>query len=126
MDIIANLMTQSSPPIVQFIFVLGLYTLIVIMYNLGSIVYNVLRSLGSAISITRCAMISAKQKAVATNTIYVATCKTMFCFLWKNFILHLSSDGDVEYDSPDFRWESMFNYDTYNTHVRSKSVQDEQ
>jgi hypothetical protein len=31
--------------------------------------------------------------------------------------LHLSADGEVEYDSPDFRWKSIFDYDTYNIHV---------
>lgn len=69
-------------------------------------------------------MTSARQKSIATNTQYTASTKCMLSFLWKNFTLHLSAEGCVEYDSPDFRWNGIFDYDTYDNHTR-KTVRNE-
>lgn len=118
MEIIENLMSQPSQPIVQTIFILGLYVLVSMMYNIGSIIYNTIHAFVSALSVAHCAISSAKQKAIATQTVYGSTWTSVGKFIWQNFILHLTASGDVVYDSPDFRWNGIFDFDTYTTHIR--------
>lgn len=122
MEIIDSLMSQTSPLAFHIIYVLGIYTLICILYNTGSFLFVAFYALCSAISVTHCALTSAKQKALANNTEYTSKPCCAIRFIWKNFMIHLSAEGPVIYDSPDFRWKSIFDYDTYTTHIR-KTIQ---
>ena len=82
----------------------------------------ILHSLMSAISLTYCTITSAKQKSIATKTPYTATWNSISTYCWHSFTFHITAE-DIEYESPDFRWDGIFDFDTYTNHIKKLNRQ---
>ena len=118
-EYIDELSATADPILLRVVFVLGTICVVAMLHKCLSWLYDILHAAAQAYSLTRCVILSAKQKARATNAQSNTKFGITFQFFSKNFyILHQSDD--VEYISEDFRWNGIFDFDTYDS-LQAKS-----